>query len=731
MSYNSKSYRKFLATATAVAVVASVATPAANAATPKQFSDLKADHWAAKAIKSLVEKGIINGYEDGTFKPSKELIRGHAAILLTKAMKLPVPADLNSFTDINQKSGFAEAAAATKNAGIFVGTDNKFGGNDVLTREQVASVLVRAFDLAGTDEKITFTDLDKVNPAHKDDVIILAQNGITTGAESGKFDPKSPVTRATFATFINRILEKETSNFKLSIMHTNDTHAHLDNVAKRSTAIKEGRAKNPDSLLLDAGDVFSGTLYFNEFRGKADLEFMDYLKYDAMTFGNHEFDLGSGPDGHKALADFVKNAKFTFVSANVDFSNDALFNEVNKVGTIADKPADGTIFSGIIKEINGEKIGIFGLTTEETSDISSPGKVKFQNYIEQAKKTVKAFEDMGVNKIVALTHLGFDDNVEYDNDLELAAAVDGIDVIVGGHSHTELKKPVVIDKDKSGKAKDPTVIVQAYQYSDFLGTLNVEFDEKGKVVGHAGKLIKIADKADDPVAAKMLKQYADKIEAVKNSETGATAVSELPNPRKGEQSSVSVRGNETALGNLITDGMLDKAKEFNKNTVIAMQNGGGIRAALDQGPITLGDVLTILPFGNTLATMKLTGAEIIEALEHSISQAPEEHGGFLHISGMKFTYDSSKEKGKRVVSVEVKGVDGTYTALDKTKEYVIATNAFTAKGGDNFEIFKKAYEQGRVTDIGLADWENLRDYVIKLKTVDPKIEERIVDIAAK
>ncbi|WP_246197179.1 5'-nucleotidase C-terminal domain-containing protein [Cytobacillus depressus] len=729
MSYNPKSYRKFLATATAAAVVASMAAPAANAAATKEFPDVKKDFWAANSIYNLVEKGIINGYEDGTFKPNKELIRGHAAILLTKAMELPIPEDLTSFSDINSKSGFAEAAAATKQAGIFIGSNNKFGGTDILTREQVASVLVRAFDLVGTDEKVTFTDMDKVNPSHKDDVIILAQNGITTGTDSGKFDPKAPVTRASFTTFINRILEKETSNFKLSIMHTNDTHAHLDNVAKRSTAIKEVRAKKKDSLLIDAGDVFSGTLYFNEFRGKADLEFMNYMKYDVMTFGNHEFDLGSSPDGHKALSEFVKNAKFSFVSANVDFSNDELFNGIYHGGTIANKPSQGNIYSGIIKEVNGEKIGIFGLTTEETADISSPGKVKFQNYIEQAKKAVKSLEDQGVNKIIAVTHIGYDDNPEYDNDLELAAAVPGIDIIVGGHSHTELKKPVVIDKDKDGKAKDPTVIVQAYQYSDFLGTLNVEFDDKGRVVGQAGKLIKVADKTEDPVAAKMLKQYSDKIKEVKNTETGAVSTVELLNPRASETSSVSVRANETALGNLITDGMLDKAKEFNKDTVIAMQNGGGIRAALDKGPITLGDVLTVLPFGNTLATMKLTGAEINEALEHSVSQTPKEHGGFLHVSGMKFTYDSSKPAGSKVVSVEVQGADGTYTALDKTKEYVIATNAFTAKGGDNYDVFKKAYEAGRVTDLGLSDWENLRDYVTKLKTVEPKVEERIVDIA--
>jgi len=517
------------------------------------------------------------------------------------------------------------------------------------------------------------------------------------------------------------------TNFTLSLMHTNDTHAHLDKVAKSVTAVKEVRAKKPDALLVNAGDVFSGTLYFNEFKGQADLEFMNLMKYDVMTFGNHEFDLGSTDEGHQALVDFIKGAKFSFVSSNVDFSADDKFTGLFS-DLISSEPENGKIYNGIIKDVNGEKVGFFGLTTGETADISSPDKVKFEDYIEEAKKAVKAFEDKGVNKIVAVTHIGYDDNAEYDNDLELAANVAGIDVIVGGHSHTELEEPVVITKDVNGKVKDPTVIVQAYQYNDSLGTLDVEFDRNGKVIGQAGELISVSDKADDPEAAEMLKKYSDKITEVKNTPTGGTAVEELPNPRLSDNSTISVRNSETALGNLITDGMLNKAKQFNPNTVIALQNGGGIRAAIDKGEITLGDVLTTLPFGNTLATIELTGDELKEALEHSISQAPKESGGFLHVSGMKYTYDSSQPIGSRVKTVEVKGSNGSYTALNSTQTYIIATNAFTAKGGDGYDVFKKAYEEGRVTDLGVADWENLRDHVQKLGTVDPKIEDRIVDI---
>lgn len=733
MSYYSKSYRKFLATAVSVAVAVSlVVSPLPSDAATKTFPDVKQDFWAAKEIYSLVEKGIINGFEDNTYKPNQSIIRGHVAHLLTDALELPVPSNLKSFEDVSEKSFYAKGAAATKAAGIFEGYANKFDPTGVLTREQMASVIVRAFGLEGIANapEVKFKDFAQVSKVHQEDVKILAQNGIIIGNPDGTFAPKAPVNRAAFAVVMVRALQAD-DTYTLSIMHTNDTHANTDKVAKRATAIKEVRAEKPNALLIDAGDVMSGTLYFNEFKGQADLEFMNAIGYDVMTFGNHEFDLGSTADGHKALSEFVKAAKFPFVSTNVDFSKDTLFNGIYKGGIYSNTPEDGNIYSGIIKEVEGEKVGFFGLTTVETPSISSPGSVEFKDYLAKAEEAVDAFEKAGVDKIVAISHLGYDDNPAIDNDLELAKRVDGIDLIVGGHSHTQLDKPVLVDEDEKGVEKEPTVIVQAYQYNDFLGTIDVDFDENGVVTGYAGKLIKTADKAEDAETAAALKKYSDKIASVKNTETGATAVNELPNPRLGNGSTISVRSNETALGNLITDGMLDKAKEFNSNTVIAVQNGGGIRAAIDQGPITLGDILTTLSFGNTLATMKLTGAEIIKALEHSVSQAPKENGGFLQVAGMKFTYDSSKAVGSRVVSVDVKEQDGVVKPLDPAKEYVVATNAFTAKGGDGFTVFADVYKAGRVTDLGFADWENLRDYVTKLGNVDPTIEGRIVDEAAK
>ena len=514
---------------------------------------------------------------------------------------------------------------------------------------------------------------------------------------------------------------------KLSIMHTNDTHAALDKMAKTVTAVKEVRKENPAALLLNAGDVFTGTLYFNEFQGQADLALMNLMGYDAMTFGNHEFDLGSSAEGHKGLVDFIKGAEFPFVSANVGFSQDNKFTGIFN-DSITAEALNGQIYNGIIKEINGEKVGIFGLTTAETKDLSSPGAITFEDYKVEAEKAVAAFEAQGVNKIIALTHIGYDDNAAIDNDLVLAEEVEGIDVIVGGHSHTALAKPEVVEKDAT-----PTVIVQTGNANSHLGVLDVEFDGNGVVVGQAGKLIAIDKQADDPEAAALLAPYKTKVDAVAKEEIGVTTTVELENPRtNGDNTAPSVRKNETILGNLITDGMLIKAKEFTgKNVIMALQNGGGIRSAIDVGPITVGEVITVLPFGNTLATMDVTGAELKAAFEISVGKYPLENGGFLHVAGGKVEFDSTKPAGERVVSVKYLEQNGKYIEVQDEETYTVATNAFTAKGGDGYDVFAKAYEEGRVTDLGLSDWENFRDHLVSLETIPTKVEGRVVDVNDK
>ena len=719
MEKRSRSYRKFVATAASAAVVATVVAPAVSAQAP-QFEDVPSKY--QEAVNFVIETGA-KGKSATLFGTNENIKRVDAAVLLANVLGLDTENAADAgFTDVPSRA--IGAVNALKAAGITQGkTATTFDSNSLITRGELAVWIQRGFDLKGKANH-SFAD---VPSKYEASIEALVANEVTVGFSNTEFGINANAKRGDYAIFLHKASQAE-DNYWLSLMHTNDTHANLDNVAKTVTAVNNVRAANADAQLVSAGDVFSGTLYFNEFQGQADLKFMNLMGYDVMTFGNHEFDLGSSEEGHQALVDFIKGAKFPFVSSNVNFSADDKFTGLFS-DLISSVPEDGKIYNGIIKEVDGEQVGFFGLTTAETADISSPGNVQFEDYIAEAEKAVKAFENLGINKIVAVTHIGYDDNPEYDNDLTLAEQVDGIDVIIGGHSHTQLKDAVVVNKDENGTAKDPTVIVQASQYNSYLGTLDVRFDEAGKIIGHAGELIKISEQVEDKEAATLLKTYSTQVESVKNTPTGATAVKALENPRAGENSEESVRKNETPLGNVITDGMLAKAKAYNENVIMAFQNGGGIRAAIDEGPITVGEVLTTLPFGNTLATMKLTGAELKEAFEISLGQLPNENGGFLHVAGAKVEYDSSKAAGDRVVSISYKNEDGTFTALEAGTTYTIATNAFTAKGGDGYDVFAKAYEEGRVTDLGLSDWENFRDHLASLKTVDPAVEGRIVDVA--
>lgn len=513
--------------------------------------------------------------------------------------------------------------------------------------------------------------------------------------------------------------------FPLTILHTNDTHANLDttsspnNILRRVTAIHEAKANSTNPILVDAGDVFSGTLYFNKYLGQADLEFMNLAGYDAMTFGNHEFDKDSG-----VLAEFVRNAKFPFVSSNVNFSKDDILgpmfiNEIGQPGAAA------TIYPALTMDIDGQTIGLIGLTTEDTANIASPGAVTFDDAIEKTAATVAMLQEININKIIVLSHLG------YEEDLKLAEAVNGIDVIVGGHTHTKLDQATVDHSDPTA----PKLVVQAGEKGLFLGKLEVMFNADGVLTDWQDQLISIDAKtsstsnapyiiAEDPVAKQILDtKYKPGIQDLINQVVGNTEV--ILDGVRG-----NVRTSETNLGNLITDGMLDAAKKAGTNAVIALQNGGGIRDSINIGPITQGEVLTVLPFNNDLVTITLTGQEIKEALENGVSQTPAADGRFPHVSGMRFYYDSTQPVNQRVLRIEVKN-GTTYTPLDLNASYEVATNAFTAKGGDFYTSLEKAYKEGRVNLLYLPDYEVFTNYLQKVGTVTATtsaVEGRITDL---
>lgn len=712
--------KAFLTSAVTAAAVAAVFAPAASAA-DHSFTDVAPQYEAA--VNYLVDNGITEGMTETMFGTDLHIKRSDAAVLIARSLGFSElsPYPTSSFKDVPARAKWA--VNALKDAGIMDGKNSEMFGSDMpLTRNEVAKVLVNAAQL-GVDDSVSSTQFVDVNSNFAKFVDRLVEFEITQGKNATTFGATDEVKRGELALFISRA-DGLLNYYQLMVMHTNDTHAYLAKSPFRATAVQELRESYDNTLLLDAGDVFSGDLYFNLFQGQADLPIMNYMGYDAMTFGNHEFDLGDDTKGHEELAAFVKGAEFPMLGGNLDFSKDPAMKSLEIQG-FTDMPVDGKSQYGTILTVNGHKVGVFGLTTLETPTIASTASVKFLDYIKSAEAAVKYFESKGVNKIIALSHLGFDDNVAFDNDKELAKRVEGIDLIVGGHTHSELKEGFVSEAFDA-----PTLIVQAKQYGDLLGTADIIFNKDGHIVEHAAELIatnKDTFEADAEVES-ILKPFADAVAAKKAEPTTAVADIALPAPRLNDTNTTdSVRRNEALLGNLIADAFLASGKAINPAVQLSFTNGGGIRAGIDAGPITVGEVLTVMPFGNALGIIELSGAEIKAALELSISQYPKESGGFLHIAGMKYTFDSTKPAGERIVSVEV--MQGSeYVALDLQKMYFAATNTFTAKGGDNYAMLGAASAEGRLSEPGIVDFQMFIDYIESLDNVNPTIEGRIVDV---
>ncbi|KAB2334145.1 bifunctional metallophosphatase/5'-nucleotidase [Bacillus mesophilum] len=502
-----------------------------------------------------------------------------------------------------------------------------------------------------------------------------------------------------------------TKEVSFTIIHTNDTHSHLEQMPRLITVINSIRAEHKNTLLLNAGDVFIGTLYFSQFKGLASIPFMNKLKYDAMTFGNHEFDLKS-----VTLADFIKRADFPFVSSNIDFSADQLLEPLF-VRKITANPQPGKIYPAIIKKVDDELVGIFGLTTEETPLISQPNQdLIFEDALIMAKKTAAQLEHLGVNKIIALSHLGFEE------DQKLAPIVKGIDIIVGGHSHTKLEEPTVIYN-----GKDPVLIVQTGENAAYVGELSVSFDENGMIKKWNGSLLDVQAKdskgnykyEEDAWAKKQLSEADQELVELLQETVGYSLI-----PLNGARE--DVRREETNLGNLIADSILKKANEV-VPTQIAFQNSGGIRASIPEGKVVMRDVMAALPFSNTLSIVDITGLQLKEILEHSVSQLNGNTGQFLQVSGIRFTFNPQLPTGKRVQSVRVND-GGHYELLNPSKIYTAAVNSYLAGGGEGYDIFKRKKVNENIIETPFLDYEMLADYLKEHSPVAPRTEGRIQEV---
>jgi len=535
---------------------------------------------------------------------------------------------------------------------------------------------------------------------------------------------------------------------RLSVIHINDTHSHLEPTRRTvridgndtgvflggfprlASALKDLRADGRTRLFLHAGDAVQGTLYFNAYRGEADFRFLNLLGVEAMTLGNHEFD--KGPD---VLARMLDVADFPILSANIRFPGDSRL--AKRVTPYA------------IKGYGADRVGIVGVTTRDTPVISKPGpSVVFQQALSAVRRAVRELEAKGVDKIIVLSHIG------YDHDIQLARRVRGVDIVVGGHSHTLLGGAVLRDLGLEVGGDYPTVVrgpggakslvVQAWKWGMVLGVLDVEFNRRGEIETHEARPLFIAGNdfirsrkpveagseegrrivraltdrgafgffRDEEHAASILAPYRQGLEKLRKTEV-ATALSDLR---------IGVNGGP---GPLVADAMAWKT-----GSAIALQNRGGVRAELREGAITLGDVAEVLPFENVIVLLDVTAAELRSALEEGIefqmARRPSEPG-LPYVSGMSYQANLAAPRGKRIVSMVRLRPDGTGVPFDPKGLYRIALNDFIANGGDGHATFRQVTRFRR--DTGLVDSDVFAEYLRHLGEVREEGGKRIEVLA--
>ncbi|AXT33860.1 multifunctional 2',3'-cyclic-nucleotide 2'-phosphodiesterase/5'-nucleotidase/3'-nucleotidase [Phaeobacter sp. LSS9] len=502
------------------------------------------------------------------------------------------------------------------------------------------------------------------------------------------------------------------ADYKLTILHTNDFHSRFEPISKYDSGCREGdnaegkcfggsarlvtaladaRARSNNSILVDGGDQFQGSLYYTYYKGKVAAEMMNKLGYDGMTVGNHEFD-----DGPEVLRGFMDSVQFPVLMSNADVSGEPTLADVLKKSTVIER--------------GGEKIGLIGLTPEDTPDLASPGKnITFTNPVDAVQGEVDRLTAEGVNKIIVLSHSG------YAVDQRVAAGTTGVDVIVGGHSNTYLSNT----SDKAAGPYPTTVndvaIVQAYAYGKFLGELNVTFDDAGNVIEAVGEpLIMDGTVTEDEGTVARIAELAKPLDEIRNK-----VVAESAEAVDGDRNNCRVQ--ECQMGNLVADAMLDRVKD--QGVSIAIANSGGIRASLEPGEVTMGEVLTVLPFQNTLSTFEITGEEVIAALENGVSQVEEIKGRFPQVAGLKFTWDPKVAPNEGRIQDVMVGEGDSFAPIDPAKTYVVVTNNYVRNGGDGYKVFagddKNAYDFGP----DLADV--MAEYLVENSPYKPYTDGRI------
>lgn len=475
---------------------------------------------------------------------------------------------------------------------------------------------------------------------------------------------------------------------KTVILHTNDVHGAIEGYAYITALKADYEAKGAEVILVDAGDYSQGEVYVSDTKGLDAVEMMNVTGYDVVTLGNHEFDYG-----YAQLKENMTKADFKILCANVYGEDGTPIFDANYTYTTK----------------SGVKIGFFGMETPEAQTKANPALIKglkFDTDLKAvAEKQLEALKDDDV--VIALSHLGVDDSSKPYTSYDLYNAAKGIDFIIDGHSHS------VMIKGKNGEPIQST----GTKFAN-IGVIVID-DASKKIESNSLYEIK-EDTAKDAAVAAAAQKIIDRIDK----EYGAVfAKSKVE--LNGAKAPNGNRDGETNNGDLITDAMLWKVMQnkegltVNEDHVVAITNGGGIRAAIKVGDVTKKDIKTVLPFGNTIEVIYVTGTELLEALEASTFCVPESIGGFPQVSGISYTistgavYDANAETypastyygPKSINRVTINSINGKEFKANDT--YAVVTNNFCAEGGDTYYAFAAAtskFDTGVTLDMAVMDY---------------------------
>jgi 5'-nucleotidase len=482
------------------------------------------------------------------------------------------------------------------------------------------------------------------------------------------------------------------------ILHSNDVHGALDGYAYMAALKKQYEAAGADVIVVDAGDFTQGNPYVSLSKGHSAIDLMNAAGYDLVTLGNHEFDFG-----YAQLMENLKDAKFKAICANVYLkgTTDPILEP-----------------STIIETKSGLKVGFFGMETPETATKVNPALITeidfstFDQFYEVAQKAIDGLSDADV--VIGLCHLGIDAEAAVNGyrSTDLLAHVKGVDFVIDGHSHTTMT---------IGENGEP--IQSTGTKFKAIGAIVIDNKTKTIIDNYLHPVAYLS--ADEEVAA----MAAEIMGSVDETYGAPFATSEVL--LNGDRDPGN-RTEETNLGDLVTDAMVwsvarNGLEKVEPENIVGVTNGGGIRAPINIGDVSMKDINTVLPFGNTVAVIYVTGEQLLEALEASTFCTPKAIGGYPQTSGIKWTIDTTKEYDKGDVYLTISGGESSYFApasikrvtiesindkpFDPKATYAVVTNNFCAVGGDTYNVFKNAYLAGDTFDTGIPMDEAVMEYV--------------------